>query len=86
VINLIDVFYRHLHSSKIALMQDEASDICDACGEGMIIPLDISAGGRQEFAEDCPMCCPAYVIHVEIDEYGKAAVWAEPGSAKQSDA
>ena len=59
-------------------MKDEASYICDACGEEIVTPLDISQGSTQEYVEDCPVCCRANVIHVEIDETGNARIWAEP--------
>jgi hypothetical protein len=58
-------------------MQNEASYVCDACGEEIVIPLDLSAGESQEYVEDCPVCCHANVIHVEIDEQGDFRVWAE---------
>lgn len=57
-------------------MQDEASYICDSCGEEIVIPLDLSAGESQEYVEDCPVCCRANVVHVEIEEE-EARVWAE---------
>lgn len=56
---------------------DEASYTCDACGEEILVPLDLSAGSSQEYVEDCPVCCRANVIHVEIDENGNATTWAE---------
>lgn len=59
-------------------MQDEASYICDACGEEIVVPLDLSAGESQEYVEDCPVCCRANVIHVEIEDCGETSVWAEP--------
>ena len=58
-------------------MDDEATYICDSCGEEIVIPLDPSAGAVQQYVEDCPVCCHANVIHVEIQENGEAAVWAE---------
>ena len=58
-------------------MQNEASYVCDACGEEIVIPLDLSAGESQEYVEDCPVCCHPNVIHVEIDEQGDFRVWAE---------
>ena len=58
-------------------MNDEASYTCDACGEEIVIPIDPSAGTKQEHVEDCPVCCRANVIHVEIDEDEQARVWAE---------
>jgi hypothetical protein len=59
-------------------MDDEASYVCDACGEEIVVPLDLSAGGRQEYVEDCPVCCRPNVVHVEIGDDGEARVWAEP--------
>lgn len=56
---------------------DEASYVCDACGEEIVIPLDLSAGESQEYVEDCPVCCRANVIPVEIEKDGEARVWAE---------
>jgi DNA-directed RNA polymerase subunit RPC12/RpoP len=58
-------------------MNDEASYVCGACGEEIVIPVDLSQGERQEFVEDCPVCCRANVIHVEVDEEGATSVWAE---------
>ena len=55
----------------------EASYICDACGEEIVIPLDPSQGTEQEYIEDCPVCCRPNVIHVEFDEEGESRVWAE---------
>lgn len=58
-------------------MQDEAIYICQACGEEIVVPIDLSAGTSQEYVEDCPVCCQANVIHVEIEEGGAVTVWAE---------
>ena len=58
-------------------MHDEATYVCGACGEEIVIPIDSSAGTHQEYVEDCPVCCRANVIHVELDEEGDARVWAE---------
>ncbi len=41
------------------------------------VPIDAAAGSTQEYVEDCPVCCRANVIHVEIDEGGEARVWAK---------
>jgi hypothetical protein len=51
--------------------------VCGACGEEIVIPIDFSQGERQEYVEDCPVCCQANLIVVEIDEYGEARAWAE---------
>ena len=45
-------------------MKDEASYTCDACGEEIVVPIDLSAGTSQEYVEDCPVCCRPNVIHV----------------------
>jgi hypothetical protein len=56
---------------------EEAGYVCDACGEEIVIPVDLSAGESQEYVEDCPVCCRPSIIHVEIDEGGDVRVWAE---------
>ena len=48
----------------------EASYVCDACGEDIVIPIDVSAGHSQEYVEDCPVCCRPNIVRVEIDEDG----------------
>lgn len=58
-------------------MQDEASYICDSCGERVVVPVDVSAGAAQTYVEDCPVCCRPHVIHVEIDDDGETRLWAE---------
>ena len=58
-------------------MRDEASYICDSCGEDIVVPIDWSGGSRQSYVEDCPVCCNPNVIHVELDD-GEAYVRSEP--------
>jgi hypothetical protein len=58
-------------------VKDEASYICDACGEEIVLPIDVSAGSSQEYVEDCPVCCRPNVIRIEVDEDGEVRVWAE---------
>ncbi len=58
-------------------MDDEASYVCGACGEQIVVPVDLSQGDRQCYVEDCPVCCRANVIRVEIDADGTATAWAE---------
>jgi hypothetical protein len=59
-------------------MREETSYVCDACGEEIEIPVDISQGAEQEYVEDCPVCCRPNVIHVEFDADGEVRAWAEP--------
>lgn len=58
-------------------MKDEASYVCDACGEEIVVPIDVSAGTSQEYVEDCPVCCRPNVIRIEVGEDGEVRVWAE---------
>jgi hypothetical protein len=58
-------------------MDIEATYICGACGEEIVIPIDPSQGDQQEYVEDCPVCCRANVVVVEIDGDGEARACAE---------
>ncbi|MCA9229889.1 MAG: CPXCG motif-containing cysteine-rich protein [Planctomycetales bacterium] len=58
-------------------MNDDAQYICDSCGEEIVIPVDLSAGFSQEYVEDCPVCCHANIIRVEIDPTGEVSSWSE---------
>jgi hypothetical protein len=42
-----------------------------------VIPIDVSQGGTQEYVEDCPVCCRANIICVEVDEDGEISIRAE---------
>lgn len=57
----------------------EATYICDSCGEEIVVPVDLSAGARQDYVEDCPVCCHPNVIRVEFDPaWETPRVWADP--------
>jgi hypothetical protein len=58
-------------------MSDEASYICDWCGEEIVIPIDLSAGTIQDYVEDCPVCCRPNVIRMEFDADGGVRIRAE---------
>ena len=58
-------------------MRDEASYICDNCGEEIVVPVDPSEGSSPEYVEDCPVYCNPNVIHVEINQDGDVRVWGE---------
>ena len=51
-------------------MQEEATYVCDACGEEIVIPIDLSAGSEQCYVEDCPVCCRPNNVSLSIDEFG----------------
>jgi hypothetical protein len=57
---------------------EEANYICDACGEEIVIPIDLTEGSNQKYVEDCPVCCRANTIYVHIGDDGDVQVWAEP--------
>lgn len=72
-----------LDSQNVSLEQEpsvrsEISYICDACSEEIVIPLDLTEGATQSYVEDCPVCCRANLIKVEVDADGVAQVWSEP--------
>ena len=57
-------------------MQEDASYICDSCGEDIVVPIDVTEGQSQQYTEDCPVCCHANVIYVNLDEDGRVSVHA----------
>ena len=57
-------------------LNDEASYICNSCGEEIVVPLDYTEGQSQQYVEDCPVCCNPNVIFVEYDPDGQARVWS----------
>jgi len=69
--------YEERTADRGVMMKDEASYHCDSCGEGIVVPIDLSAGSNEEYVEDCPVCCCPNVIHVEIDDDGEVREWAE---------
>lgn len=58
-------------------MNSEAHYVCDSCGEQVEVPIDLSAGSRQHYVEDCPVCCNPNVLHTTIGEDGHASIHAE---------
>ena len=58
-------------------MQDETSYVCGSCGETVVVPVDISAGNLQTYVEDCPVCCRANIIYLEIGPQGEVSARGE---------
>lgn len=58
-------------------INDESTYVCDSCGEEIVIPIDVSQGRVQDYVEDCPVCCRANRIMVEIDDDDSVNVRAE---------
>lgn len=57
-------------------LDDDAGYLCNSCGEEIVVPLDVSQGRRQEYVEDCPVCCNPNLIFVEIDSDGEVSIWS----------
>ena len=55
----------------------EATYVCDSCGEEIVVPVDVSAGSRQDYVEDCPVCCHPMRLQVRIDDDGEARIDGE---------
>jgi hypothetical protein len=58
-------------------VNDEATYTCEACGEEIVVPIDLAAGVSQDYVEDCPVCCRPNVIHVRVDRRGRVRIRAE---------
>ncbi|MEZ6132090.1 MAG: CPXCG motif-containing cysteine-rich protein [Planctomycetaceae bacterium] len=58
------------------MIPDEATYLCDHCGEEIVVPIDVSQGQSQEFTEDCPVCCHPNVVCVSLDDDGSVSAWA----------
>lgn len=58
------------------MTEAEASYFCSACGEEIVVPVDLTAGEEQEYVEDCPVCCHPHLLRVSVDTNGRVAVHA----------
>lgn len=54
-------------------MQDTVASHCPYCGEAIRLVVDCSVT-RQQYIEDCEVCCRPMEISVEIDEDGISSV------------
>lgn len=51
---------------------------CPHCGEAIEIALDAGSGSRQEYVEDCEVCCRPWRVSVHYDDAGHADVRVTP--------
>lgn len=66
------------HGSRGYDADQEASYVCWACGEEIVVPVDPTMGERQDYVEDCPVCCRPNELHVELDlEHGDVRCWSD---------
>ncbi len=52
----------------------QASVSCPYCGEDNTILVDEYGGRRQQYVEDCQVCCQPWNVLVTIDSEGEADV------------
>jgi len=50
---------------------------CPWCGQRVGIALDPGSGARQEYVEDCPVCCRPWQVTVRYRDDGSAEVCLE---------
>ncbi|HJU72836.1 MAG TPA: CPXCG motif-containing cysteine-rich protein [Gemmatimonadaceae bacterium] len=47
---------------------------CPYCGAMVLIALDPGSGDRQEYVEDCQVCCQPWAVSVAYRQDGTASV------------
>ena len=52
--------------------------VCPYCGQPNEVALDPGSGERQEYVEDCQVCCRPWRVTVRYGGDGSARVRAEP--------
>lgn len=55
-------------------LEHDASFICPTCGKESHVGVDATAGSRQRFTEDCPICCSPIQFSVRIEPGGDPVV------------
>ena len=55
----------------------EADITCPYCMEEILVLVDPSAGERQDYVEDCQVCCRPIDIAVDLSEGEKPRIRAE---------
>lgn len=58
-------------------MLAEGRYVCQACGEEIVVEVDPSAGARQQYSEDCPVCCRPHLLTVRIEDGEAVSIEAE---------
>ncbi|MBX6363149.1 MAG: CPXCG motif-containing cysteine-rich protein [Gemmatimonadetes bacterium] len=57
--------------------ETRATVVCPYCGEANEIGLDPGSGARQEYVEDCQVCCQPWRVRVQYLPDGTADVSVE---------
>ena len=53
-------------------MSSDAGFACAGCGEWNETIVDVSAGRRQSYVEDCQVCCKPNVLRITWDQWQEA--------------
>jgi hypothetical protein len=56
------------------LTEEQVDAYCPYCGEPILLLVDCSVE-RQEYIEDCEVCCRPIVVETSISEDGEPRVW-----------
>jgi Cysteine-rich CPXCG len=54
--------------------EDEATILCPYCGEPNQIALDPTGGRRQDYVEDCQVCCQPWRLSIRYRRNGTADI------------
>lgn len=49
-------------------METTADYICAFCGEVNTTFVDLSAGSRQSYVEDCQVCCCPNILYLRVNQ------------------
>jgi hypothetical protein len=55
-------------------IENDVEYVCPSCGELNAVGFDPTAGRRQQFVEDCPVCCRPLAFTVVVDRDGDVLV------------
>ena len=62
------------------VMDSMAEVDCPYCGETTAVSIDPGSGARQDYFEDCHVCCRPWRVRVQYDDSGAAEVFLEMAS------
>lgn len=65
---------RHRNAPDAGTSEVEGRYFCDTCNQEVFVPIDVSAGQRQEFIEECPICGSPMVLRADVQPDGRAHV------------
>ncbi len=60
------------------MIEKEQEFLCPFCGEKLSLEIDPSGGQRQEFVQDCEVCCRPIRIRIELGAGKIISFRAEP--------